>query len=121
AGGVTNPLGARAMYLSGSFYRIHGTNAPGSIGSRATAGCIRMANQDVLDLYDPLNVGTKGGVFPPAQPRAAARVCLVPSIPSPAEIALFVTAITSVRPRPPYLPYQGGLDGFQIPPIPELS
>src|SRR5262249_20216612 len=44
AGGVTNPLGARAMYLSGTFYRIHGTNAPSTIASRATAGGIRMAN-----------------------------------------------------------------------------
>ena len=59
AGGATNPLGARAMYLSGSFYRIHGTNAPGSIGSRATAGCIRMVNDDVIDLYDRVPVGTK--------------------------------------------------------------
>jgi len=51
AGGAANPLGARATYLSGTFYRIHGTNAP-SIGSRATAGCIRMVNEDVIDLYD---------------------------------------------------------------------
>src|SRR5437660_12221912 len=58
AGGVTNPLGARAMYLSGTFYRIHGTNAPSTIGSRATAGCIRMANDDVIDLYDRVMVGT---------------------------------------------------------------
>jgi lipoprotein-anchoring transpeptidase ErfK/SrfK len=72
AGGVTNPLGARAMYLSGSFYRIHGTNAPGSIGSRATAGCIRMANEDVIDLYDRVNVGTKVVVLPAAERRAAA-------------------------------------------------
>jgi lipoprotein-anchoring transpeptidase ErfK/SrfK len=72
AGGVTNPLGARAMYLSGSFYRIHGTNAPGSIGSRATAGCIRMANEDVIDLYDRVKVGTKVVVMPAAERRAAA-------------------------------------------------
>ena len=72
AGGVTNPLGARAMYLSGSFYRIHGTNTPGSIGSRATAGCIRMANEDVIDLYDRVNVGTKVVVLPAAERRAAA-------------------------------------------------
>src|SRR5215510_15335508 len=72
AGGVTNPLGARAMYLSGSFYRIHGTNAPGSIGSRATAGCIRMANEDVIDLYDRVKLGTKVVVLPAAERRAAA-------------------------------------------------
>jgi lipoprotein-anchoring transpeptidase ErfK/SrfK len=45
------------MYLSGTFYRIHGTNAPSTIGSRATAGCIRMANEDVIDLYDRVKVG----------------------------------------------------------------
>src|SRR5207244_1401845 len=66
AGGATNPLGARAMYLSGSFYRIHGTNAPATIGSRATSGCIRMANDDVIDLYDRVKVGTKVVVLPAA-------------------------------------------------------
>jgi lipoprotein-anchoring transpeptidase ErfK/SrfK len=64
AGGPGNPLGARAMYLSGSFYRIHGTNAPASIGSRATSGCIRMINDDVVDLYNRVNVGTKVVVLP---------------------------------------------------------
>ena len=72
AGGATNPLGARAMYLSGTFYRIHGTNAPSTIGSRATAGCIRMANEDVVDLYDRVKVGTKVVVLPVADRRAAA-------------------------------------------------
>src|SRR3981081_860492 len=66
AGGVTNPLGARAMYLSGTFYRIHGTNAPRTIGSRATSGCIRMANDDVIDLYNRVKVGTKVVVLPAA-------------------------------------------------------
>jgi lipoprotein-anchoring transpeptidase ErfK/SrfK len=70
AGGVTNPLGARAMYLSGTFYRIHGTNAPSTIGSRATAGCIRMANEDVIDLYDRVKVGAKVVVLPAAQRHA---------------------------------------------------
>ncbi len=72
AGGATNPLGARAMYLRGTFYRIHGTNAPSTIGSRATAGCIRMANEDVMDLYDRVKVGTKVVVLPVAERRAAA-------------------------------------------------
>ena len=72
AGGATNPLGARAMYLSGTFYRIHGTNAPSTIGSRATSGCIRMANEDVIDLYDRVKVGTKVVVLPAAERRAAA-------------------------------------------------
>ncbi len=71
AGGVTNPLGARAMYLSGSFYRIHGTNAPSNIGSRATAGCIRMVNEDVIDLYDRVKVGAKVVVLPAAERHAS--------------------------------------------------
>jgi lipoprotein-anchoring transpeptidase ErfK/SrfK len=71
AGGVTNPLGARAMYLNGSFYRIHGTNAPSTIGSRATSGCIRMVNEDVIDLYDRVRVGTKVVVLPAAGRQAA--------------------------------------------------
>src|SRR5437660_7657550 len=72
AGGVTNPLGARAMYLSGTSFRIHGTNAPSTIGSRASAGCIRMTNDDVIDLYDRVKVGTKVVVLPVAERRAAA-------------------------------------------------
>jgi lipoprotein-anchoring transpeptidase ErfK/SrfK len=72
AGGVTNPLGARAMYLSGTFYRIHGTNAPSTIGSRASSGCIRMANDDVIDLYSRVQVGTKVVVLPVAERQAAA-------------------------------------------------
>src|SRR5499433_579789 len=72
AGGEGNPLGARAMYLSGSYYRIHGTNAPSTIGSRATSGCIRMTNEDVIDLYDRVKVGTKVVVLPAAERRAAA-------------------------------------------------
>jgi lipoprotein-anchoring transpeptidase ErfK/SrfK len=71
AGGATNPLGARAMYLSGSFYRIHGTNAPSTIGSRATAGCIRMANEDVIDLYDRVKVGAKVMVLPATERHAS--------------------------------------------------
>jgi lipoprotein-anchoring transpeptidase ErfK/SrfK len=66
AGGVGNPLGARALYLSGSMYRIHGTNAPSTIGSRATSGCIRMANEDVMDLYDRVKIGAKVLVLPMA-------------------------------------------------------
>jgi lipoprotein-anchoring transpeptidase ErfK/SrfK len=71
AGGEGNPLGARAMYLSGSVYRIHGTNAPSTIGSRATSGCIRMANEDVIDLYNRVKIGTKVVVLPSAEQRAA--------------------------------------------------
>ncbi|NWG24773.1 MAG: L,D-transpeptidase family protein [Pseudorhodoplanes sp.] len=59
AGGPGNPLGARAIYLSGSMYRIHGTNAPSSIGGRVSSGCIRMLNEDVIDLYQRVTLGTR--------------------------------------------------------------
>ncbi len=58
-GGVNNPLGARAMYLSGSLYRIHGSNEPETIGQAVSSGCIRMTNDDVIDLYNRVNVGTR--------------------------------------------------------------
>ena len=64
AGGPGNPLGARAMYLGGTIYRIHGTNAPQTIGTRVSSGCIRLTNQDVSDLYSRVNVGTKVIVLP---------------------------------------------------------
>src|SRR4051812_12490833 len=59
AGGPTNPLGARAMYLGNTVYRIHGTNAPSTIGQRVSSGCIRLTNEDVTDLASRVNVGTK--------------------------------------------------------------
>jgi len=59
AGGPTNPLGARAMYLGNTQYRIHGTNAPSTIGQRVSSGCIRLTNEDVIDLASRVNVGTK--------------------------------------------------------------
>ena len=59
AGGPGNPLGARAMYLSGTVYRIHGTNKPSSIGKHVSSGCIRMLNEDVIDLYTRTRIGTK--------------------------------------------------------------
>ena len=59
AGGPENPLGARAMYLGSSLYRIHGSNEPWTIGTNVSSGCIRMRNQDVIDLYGRVNVGTR--------------------------------------------------------------
>jgi lipoprotein-anchoring transpeptidase ErfK/SrfK len=64
AGGPGNPLGARAMYLGGTVYRIHGTNAPETIGTHVSSGCIRLTNDDVADLYSRVNVGTKVIVRP---------------------------------------------------------
>jgi lipoprotein-anchoring transpeptidase ErfK/SrfK len=58
-GGPENPLGARAMYLGSSLYRIHGSNEPWTIGTNVSSGCIRMRNEDVVDLYERVRVGTK--------------------------------------------------------------
>jgi lipoprotein-anchoring transpeptidase ErfK/SrfK len=71
AGGPGNPLGARAMYLGSTIYRIHGTNDPSTIGGRVSSGCIRMTNADVIDLYSRANIGTKVIVLP-MQARSAA-------------------------------------------------
>ncbi|MFG1402684.1 L,D-transpeptidase [Xanthobacter sediminis] len=57
-GGIDNPLGARAMYLGSSLYRIHGSNEPETIGQAVSSGCIRMTNDDVTDLYNRVKVGT---------------------------------------------------------------
>ena len=71
AGGETNPLGARAMYLGNTVYRIHGTNAPETIGSFVSSGCIRLTNEDVEDLYSRVTVGTTVVVLPGANTAAS--------------------------------------------------
>jgi lipoprotein-anchoring transpeptidase ErfK/SrfK len=58
-GGPENPLGARALYLGSSLYRIHGSNEPETIGQAVSSGCIRMVNEDVIDLYERVRVGTR--------------------------------------------------------------
>ena len=72
SGGPGNPLGARAMYLGGTVYRIHGTNQPATIGKHVSSGCIRMLNEDVTDLYERAKVGTKVVVLPDARQRISA-------------------------------------------------
>jgi lipoprotein-anchoring transpeptidase ErfK/SrfK len=64
AGGPGNPLGARAMYLGSSEYRIHGTNNPSTIGTFVSSGCIRLTNEDVADLFSRVDVGTRVVVMP---------------------------------------------------------
>jgi lipoprotein-anchoring transpeptidase ErfK/SrfK len=64
AGGETNPLGARALYLGNTIYRIHGTNQPSTIGTFVSSGCIRLINEDVEDLYSRVQVGTRVVVLP---------------------------------------------------------
>ncbi|WP_407156782.1 L,D-transpeptidase [Bradyrhizobium sp. STM 3557] len=68
AGGPGNPLGARAMYLGSSEYRIHGTNDPTTIGKFVSSGCIRLTNEDVSDLFNRVNVGTRVVVLPKSAP-----------------------------------------------------
>lgn len=72
AGGESNPLGARALYLGHTLYRIHGTNQPSTIGTFVSSGCIRLTNADIEDLYDRVQVGTRVVVLPGALPPQAA-------------------------------------------------
>jgi lipoprotein-anchoring transpeptidase ErfK/SrfK len=70
-GGPGNPLGARALYLGNSQYRIHGTNDPSTIGHRVSSGCIRLTNADIIDLFGRVRVGTRVVVLPQTARRAA--------------------------------------------------
>jgi len=71
AGGESNPLGARALYLGNTLYRIHGTNQPSTIGTFVSSGCIRLTNDDIEDLYDRVGVGTRVVVLPATMPATA--------------------------------------------------
>jgi lipoprotein-anchoring transpeptidase ErfK/SrfK len=79
AGGEGNPLGARAIYLGSTIYRIHGTNSPETIGHKVSSGCIRMLNADVIDLYSRVDVGTKIVVLPNHEDVATVAASLVPA------------------------------------------
>jgi lipoprotein-anchoring transpeptidase ErfK/SrfK len=86
AGGPGNPLGARAMYLGNTVYRIHGTNQPSTIGKFVSSGCIGMLNEDVSDLFDRVKVGTRVVVWPgspPAGSTTTASAAQLPQAPSP--------------------------------------
>ncbi len=93
AGGPGNPLGARAMYLGSSDYRIHGTNDPSTIGKFVSSGCIRLTNEDVEDLFSRVDIGTKVVVLPKSAPHVAA---------SYAETRTMITVrpAAAVQPRP---------------------
>jgi len=71
AGGESNPLGARALYLGQTLYRIHGTNQPSTIGTFVSSGCIRLTNDDITDLYGKVRVGTRVVVLPGTPPKTA--------------------------------------------------
>jgi hypothetical protein len=72
AGGPGNPLGARALYLGKTLYRIHGTNQPSTIGSFVSSGCIRLLNEDIEDLFSRVQVGTRVVVLPGKVPEHVA-------------------------------------------------
>src|ERR1700730_16722873 len=80
AGGETNPLGARAFYLGNTVYRIHGTNQPSTIGTFVSSGCMRLTNEDVMDLYRCVRVGTRVVVLP-GRPPARTTLAPLPNMP----------------------------------------
>jgi lipoprotein-anchoring transpeptidase ErfK/SrfK len=83
AGGPGNPLGARAMYLGSTVYRIHGTNQPSTIGKFVSSGCIGMLNEDVSDLFDRVKVGTRVVVLPGGAAPPSTTTALAAPMPSP--------------------------------------
>jgi lipoprotein-anchoring transpeptidase ErfK/SrfK len=95
AGGPGNPLGARAMYLGGSEYRIHGTNDPSTIGKFVSSGCIRLTNEDVTDLFNRVNVGTRVVVLAKHTPLQARGTITVRA--TPAQVRPLVTTLPSGR------------------------
>src|SRR5712691_2025630 len=98
-GGPANPLGARAMYLAGTIYRIHGTNQPSTIGTRVSSGCIRMVNDDVIDLYSRVDVGTKVVVLPMTRAPNVAQTRVMPVVTSYAPVSAPQAAWVGIRPR----------------------
>jgi lipoprotein-anchoring transpeptidase ErfK/SrfK len=109
AGGPGNPLGARAMYLGSTVYRIHGTNQPSTIGKFVSSGCIGMLNDDVSDLFDRVKVGTRVVVMPGGPPPGVTTASAAPmsapaagpSGPGPAQMQM---AVPPAQAMPPPLP-----------------
>ena len=102
AGGPGNPMGARAMYLGNTVFRIHGTNQPSTMGKFVSSGCIGMLNEDVSDLFDRVKVGTRVVVLPAGAPPAS-------------------TATASAQPMPVPGSAPAGVPGMQptvVPPLP---
>ncbi|MGY3104858.1 hypothetical protein ACVWW7_001485 [Bradyrhizobium sp. LM6.9] len=100
AGGPGNPLGARAMYLGSTVYRIHGTNQPSTIGKFVSSGCIGMLNEDVSDLFDRVKVGTRVVVMPGGPPpgTATASAAPVPGAAGPAPMATQAGPVPGTQP-----------------------
>ena len=110
AGGETNPLGARALYLGSTIYRIHGTNQPSTIGTFVSSGCIRLANEDVMDLYSRVKVGTLVVVLPGRAPPGSTATQLGPTV-LPSTSANATTSPAVVRPG-------AAVTGSPLPPPP---
>src|SRR5664280_670796 len=99
AGGPGNPLGARAMYLGSTVYRIHGTNQPSTIGKFVSSGCIGMLNEDVSDLFDRVKVGTRVVVLPGGPPPASTTTASAQPLPGPAGAApAQMTSVPGMQP-----------------------
>lgn len=114
AGGEGNPLGARAMYLGSTVYRIHGTNQPSTIGKTVSSGCFGMLNDDVMDLFERVKVGTRVVVLPGNPPATAS------TQPGAPEAGPTTTASAQPLPPAPATSY-GGSAGTQptvVPPLP---
>ena len=101
AGGPGNPLGARAMYLGSSEYRIHGTNDPSTIGKFVSSGCIRLTNEDVTDLFSRVDIGTRVVVLAKNAPHLEARGLeargTLAARPAPAPLRAVATTVSTGR------------------------
>jgi lipoprotein-anchoring transpeptidase ErfK/SrfK len=113
AGGPGNPLGARAMYLGSTVYRIHGTNQPSTIGKFVSSGCIGMLNDDVSDLFEHAKVGTRVVVMPGGPPPGTATASAAPAQPMPGQVVgqAAPPQQMSAAPQPPTPP-------AAVPPLP---
>jgi len=122
AGGDGNPLGARAMYLGNTVYRIHGTNQPSTIGQFVSSGCVGMLNEDVTDLFERVKVGTRVVVWPgkpPGQnPNATPVVVGAPGTPGAAQSSNAGVARNDL----PWQQAPGGVaPGAALPPLPSQT
>jgi lipoprotein-anchoring transpeptidase ErfK/SrfK len=113
AGGDGNPLGARAMYLGSTVYRIHGTNQPSTIGQFVSSGCIGMLNEDVTDLFDRVKVGTRVVVLPGGKPPAPP--VTASAQPQPYQGGPAPAPVAAAQPAPVGVPNQGPA---VVPPLP---
>jgi len=98
AGGPGNPLGARAMYLGSTVYRIHGTNQPSTIGKFVSSGCIGMLNEDVSDLFERVKVGTRVVVRPGGPPPGTTTASAAPVLGAAPAASAQVSGVSGTQP-----------------------